>query len=300
MKIIILPPFSFILSLLLLACATRPVPAPYPHESVLTVLGELKIFLNQNPYRDPPGRDLQGRNIYRVTLERLDSLKSLTGPEYTDVLAFARGECLERLGDWNGAQMAFNDATQTSTSLAEPARQRAAFAGRMDKLTDRAQMNKTLESYLNDLEVLGRNLDAWQGGQPPFPYPAYIRAEAERTLAERIKLLADNRLVLDQAMQRAIELGRKLVETTKDSWRLGQNDLLLGGLLETMARDQTAQLPPEGFAFNAEAGWNNLVDQARTIYTRAAQRDGDMAKPEAQARLRTLDAYALRVQTLAR
>src|SRR5262245_10186457 len=81
----------------LVGCAMQPVPAPYPHESVLTVIGELKIFLNQDPYRDPPGRDLQGRNIFRVTLERLDNIKPLVGPEYSDVLDYARGECLERL-----------------------------------------------------------------------------------------------------------------------------------------------------------------------------------------------------------
>src|SRR5262245_5371875 len=110
--------YIFSLSILLLAgCATKPVPAPYPHESVLTILGELKIFLNQDPYQDPPGRDLQGRNIYRVTLERLDNLKPLTGPEYSDVLAYARAECLERLGSWRDAAENFEQAAGTSSTL---------------------------------------------------------------------------------------------------------------------------------------------------------------------------------------
>jgi hypothetical protein len=289
-----------LLGLMVAGCATPPVPAPYPHESVLTVFGELKIFLNQDPYADPPGRDLQGRNIYRVTLERLDGLRGLTGPEYRDVLAWARGACLERLGDFHAAATEFTAAAQSTGTLVAPASARAALASRMAALVDRATMGKTLESYLNDLDVLGRKLEAWQAEAPPFPYNGFIRAESERALTERVKLLADNRLVIDQSLPRAIELAKRLVESSKSSWRLGQDELLLGGLFETMARDVTAQLPPENLGFNAGSGWDNLLEQARAAYTRVAQRDGDLAKPEGQARLRALDAYALRVQMLAK
>jgi len=285
---------------LLAGCAHTPVKAPYPHESILTVVAELKIYLAQDPYRQEPGKDLNGRNIFRVTLERLARLEEASGAQYADVLSFARAQCLERLGEWAKASGAFEACAARATSLAAPARQCAAAAARMDALTRRNTQSPTLESYLNDLDVAERRLGEWALERPLWPYESAIRQAREQIGEERVWLLFTNRLVQERGAGRAVEAAQRLIEANKESWRTGEHWLLLGSLYEAMARDWTTQHRPDGLVFKTDQGWGGWIEQARAAYRRVAQSDGDPAKLEGQARLRALDAYALRVQGAAR
>jgi hypothetical protein len=272
---------------------------------VLTVIAELKLNLAQDPYRFPPGKDLQGRNIYRVTLTRLDSLDELTDPAYADTLAFARGECLERLGDWTGAAKAFDRATTgtagANSTLADQAALRAAAARKMAGLVDRSAMERaSIEGYLNDVDVMERRLLEWAGEKPVWPYASFARLEAARGREERAQILFDNRRILRDGAQRAIEAAQSLTADFADSWRISEHWLTLGGLFERLARDWNREVPPEGPAGSDDGRWRQYVDQARVAYRKAAQADGDPVKPEGEARLRALDAYALRMQDLSR
>ncbi len=281
-------------------CSRADQRSPYPHESVMTVMLELKLFLERDPYRRAAGSDLEGRNIFKVSLARLDSLAQLTAPEYADVLAFARGECLERLGEHQAAAAAFSQAADLKTSLAEPARARAELAGRLAGLVDRAEFAPSAEGFLNDLEVLERRLAEWIDSGPPYPYESLARLERERAQEERARLLLANRFVLHEGPARAVAAARQLVETNGDSHRINQNRLLAGEVFETFARDWAASQRPEEAAFDADGRWGDLVAQAREAYRLVAQADGDPAKLEGQARLRALDAWALRIKSLAR
>jgi hypothetical protein len=286
--------------LLPVGCAVSPPPSPYPHEYLLTVFAELKLYLDQDPYRLPPGRDLEGHNVFRVTLERLDSLSELADPAYADVMAFARGQCLERLGDWTRAAEAFDRATSPGTTLADAARARAQAARRMVRLTDRdAYDHASLEGYLNDLQVMERRLLEWAAEKPP-PYKAYALLEAARGREERARLLFDHRRILKDGAARAIQLAQSLTADFQESYRASEHWLLLGSLYEQLARDFSRQFPPEGRGFDPDGRWRQWIEQARVAYRKVALADGDPAKPEGQALLRGLDAYALRMQDLAR
>lgn len=290
-----------LLGLGLAGCTRVSQKAPYPHESILTVIAELKIFLAQDPYRQSPGQDMNGRNIYRVSLERLDALGALTdAARYGDVLAFARGECLERLGDWGGAQQAFAAAAQTSTSLAPVAAGRAAQAGKLAGLLEHRPAAPTLDGYLNDLDVLEHSLRAALAAAPPWPYDAYLRQALENLQDDRARLLFMNRLVMAGALGKALPAARKLVDDNPQSYRVSDHWLLLGTFYETMARDWTGMNHPEALKPRLDEGWGGWIEQARQAYRHVAQTDGDPAKVEGQARLRALDAYALRMQGLAR
>jgi hypothetical protein len=292
---------ALLLALASAGCASSSDSAPYPHEYILTVFAELKMELEQDPYRLPPGRDLEGHNIFRVSLQRLDELESLTVATYDDVLAFARGQCLERLGDWPAAAAQFDRATSAGTSLSESARQRAAAARRMDALTDRDRFNRaSLESYLNELDVMERRLLQWVEEHPPAPYDRLPLLEAERGRVERARLLFDLRRVLGDGAERAIRLAQALTEDFADSYRISEHRLLLGSFYEQLARDETREFPPEGRTFDADGRWARCVEQARLAYRTVALTDGDPIKPEGEARLRALDAWALRIHDLAR
>ncbi len=278
-----------------------PVKAPYPHESVLAVVAELKIFLDQDPYRLPPGRDLQNQNIFRVTLIRLKTLEELSPAEYRDILLYARAECLERLGDWPAAEKAFADCAASGTSLAPKSTERTAMAARMRQLTNRTAMAATMNGYLNDLTVLQRALQTWQSENPPFPYPSLIRRERELAQEEIVRLNFSHRLVQPGALEQAVKALSDLLEENKESSHYYDHWLLAGQLYETLATDLTADVRPGGVAFAAaEKIWSKYVEQARQAYRQVAQADGYSVKPEGQARLRALEAYALRIKSEAK
>ena len=293
----------FLGAAVLLSCKRAKDRAPYPHESVLSILTELKNGMRADPYRDEPGRDLEGRNIHRVTLERLDNLNDLLSKskpgEYDDILAFARAECLERLGDWSGAAASFAKCAAAGTTLAGEANGRKEWSGKISEAVGLTTGTLTLEGHLNTLDLRRLNLRRLLDAAPPFPYASFLSANLEETLRRKALFLFSNRYVLPGGAQDAVKAAQTLLEENKPSFRRGENLLLLGEFLETLARDYERLNDPSQSKFDLES-WSRWVDGARGAYREAAQADGDPAKPEAQSRLRALDAYAQRISERAR
>lgn len=277
----------------LFACSSARELQPYPHESTLAVIAELRIHLRADPFRDAAGRDLEGRNIYRVTLDRISQLQDLTPAEYDDVLAFAAAECFERLGQWGDAGASFRAVAEAGTILADEAKRRGAWADRMLEATAETDTARTIEGFLNASELRRAGFLRLLDENPPVPYDGFIRREAEDELRQRATFLFANRFVVDGGTDRAIEAARKLVAETKESHRHGFNLILLGRFFEALAADYAVFTDPESGEFDAEK-WTAWVDEARGVYRKVAQTDGDPAKPEGLARLRALDAFALR------
>lgn len=281
------------LAVLACGCSTAPKLAPYPHESVLAVIAELKIFLRLDPYRAEPGRDLAGQNIYRVSLQRLNNLDELVGEEYDDVINFARAECYERLGRWSEAAKAFASAAANNTSLAEEAKIRQQWDEKIVEATGGGESARTLDSFLNHLDVVYGALAQLRESKPAAPYDSFIAVEMERTLERKASFLFENRFVLERGADRATEAAERLVKENAESRRKSDHLLLLGRFQETRARDYVQFNDPTGSDFDLKS-WTTWIEQARAAYTKVAQADGDPAKPEGQARLRVLDAFAQR------
>ena len=75
-----------------------------PSESVIEVVAVLRRHVPDDTYRFPPARDFTGRNVYRSSLLRLESIERLPADAlrtgYMDpVIALAKGRGLERLRD---------------------------------------------------------------------------------------------------------------------------------------------------------------------------------------------------------
>lgn len=281
------------------ACGRSDELLPYPHESVLSVIGELKIWLRSDPYREEPGRDLEGQNIYRATLARLDTIDELAGPRYDDILAFARAECFERLANWPEAAEQFEKVAEAGTSLSEEASIRLIWVRRFDEATRQPPDVEDLEDYLEYLNGQLVEFEQLRRSGPMFPYDSYIMIELERVQEQKAAFLFMNRVVIPEGAKRAIEEAESLIETHEASRRLGEHELMLGGFYEGLARDYLRVNPPQHFGFNLDQ-WLTWVDQAREIYARVAQRDGDPAKPEGQARLRAVEALVARTLQRAR
>lgn len=282
-----------------LGCQRASMDAPYPHESLLSIIAESKIALRKDPYLEPPGRDLEGQNIFRVTLTRLDSVDELAGAAYDDVLAFARAECHERLSRWSAAVAEYGEVIESETSLSESAKAHRAWAMLIAEAASETTETLTLSAFINTLDVRRVAYLQVLEQKPPFPYDGLIRRAMESNLQIKSQFLFDNRYLIPRGAELSIESARKLVEENLKSYRYGENWLLLAGIYEGLARDYAQFNDPGEANFNPE-NWSALMDQAREACRKAAQADGDLAKPEAQARLRALDAYSLRVMDSAR
>ncbi len=259
----------------------------------------MKIHLRQDPYRDPPGQDLNGRNIYRVTLTRIQSLEPLVGAEYADVLAFARAECLERLGQWKEAGEAFESAAKAGTSLSHEASDREQWDRRIGSALEGNSAPQTLDAVVAGLDDQIGALSKMSEDKPPAPYESLLKREKESVLSRKASFLFSNRQVLPRGAERALESAQKLADENGESCRRGENLLLLGKFNEDLARDYALSRDPARTGFDLNY-WSRFIERARTAYLKVAQSDGDPSKPEGQARLRALDAFFQRTVQQAR
>jgi hypothetical protein len=286
------------------ACRRAGVERVYPHGTILAVIAELKIHLERDPYTHPPGGDLNNRNIFRVSLERLQSIHELVSFHYLDILAFARGECLERLGEWEKAKVAFRASESFETDLMENAGTRAAAAARMLNLMNRLERweEVSLAGYLNELEAIELDLRSWLDENPPWPTSSLVRRRLERVQEERVQVLFVNRMSgqVEKPVEKSFDLLRRMISEHENSWRLMEHWLRLGIYYETLGRDWSDANPPEGMRFHDSELWSSWIESARSAYHHVAQADGNPVKPEGRNRLRALDAYAMRINRLAK
>lgn len=259
----------------------------------------MKVFARLDPYRVQPGRDLEGQNIFRVTLGRLEEeIDPALGSQFDDILAFARGECLERLGRWEEAAEAFELAASGGTAiLTEEAEARRQWDRRIALATRLPDGPVGLDAFLIHLDARRAELGALISGNPAPPYSSYLLLEREKALAQKTNYLFANRFVIRGGADGAVEAAELLIEENEASHRFGEHLLLLGYIHENRARDYAQLNDPTSPRFDLDL-WRGLVARARAAYTRLSRADGDPAKPEGQARLRALEAFAER--TLAR
>src|SRR2546425_12684622 len=69
-----------------------------PYEDLLEVVADLTWHLHDDTYRFPAPKDPTGHDLYRLSLERLQSWETRYPGRLRDVTAFGRGEALEHLG----------------------------------------------------------------------------------------------------------------------------------------------------------------------------------------------------------
>lgn len=276
------------------SCAGSSKQAPYPHQSVLSIVTEMEIATRFDPYREEPKRDLEGQNIFRTTLRRLDALSPLLSEEYEDILNFARAECYERLGDWESAAHTFGQVVEAGTTLSEESAAREQWVRKIHEAREQPAEIKDLEAYVDHLESVHLKLGRLAELNPTYPYDSYILIEKEAAQRDKAAFLFANRMVIEGGAPRAVAAADRLIERTSTSRRHGEHKLLLGSFYETLGRDYARRFDPTGLGFDAER-WTEWNDKARILYGEVAQADGDPAKPEAQARLRVLDAFSLRI-----
>jgi hypothetical protein len=304
---------------LTLACSTTPQEkqeAIYgPTESVLEVVAVLRRHVPDDTYRFPPATDFTGRNVYRASLLRLESLEQLHGPDlragHMDaVIAFAKGRALERLRAYDLAAAHYRSTAEREGNLKEEALrsewvcERLAAAVKIgidleDPLardleakplsTETNEVIATLDERVGLLTTLAT--DARAGGHY---YYAVIREEIERADVTRARYMVSLRHLLPGGQVRAVGALQRVIARHAASHHRRRHMLALANLYASLAEEYVEATPPESLLFDPPR-FEELVDAAAHIYESVATQDGVPEKLEAARRLESFLAFTLQV-----
>jgi len=296
-----------------LACASTPEPDPRyrPAENVLEVVAVLRTHVPDDTYRFEPARDFTGRNVYRSSLLRLESMErvhaeALQAGHLDGVIAFAKGRSLERLRAFDLAAGEYRLAADRDAELAEDALESAGICdalaaavgigidlGQVSDATarvDEAELARVISAFddrTGRLEALAQVVDGSH-------YAAVVREELERTDVARAQYFAALRKALPDGDVRASAELQRVVTRHRDSKNTSRHILALARLYEDLAVEYVEVNPPQGLLFDP-ARFQELVDAASRLYETVAEQDGRLEKIEASRRLEAFLAFALRV-----
>ena len=308
-------PRALLLAAFSLACASTPEvdPAYAPTENVLEVVAVLRRHVPDDTYRFEPARDYTGRNVYRSSLLRLESLESrqrdaLQAGHLDGVIAFAKGRALERLRAFDLAAETYRVAADRDAELRSEALQsadvcdtleRASRGGpELDELAANAAAEGRLQTEIDG--ALGRYdeqasaLETLAESVEESHYVFVVREEIERLDVARASYFAALRKLIPEGDVRAAAEQQRVAMRHRDSKNSSRHLLALAELYADLAEEYVAANPPESLRFDP-ARFQELIDTAARVYEMVATRDGTPEKIEASRKLEAFLAFALRV-----
>jgi tetratricopeptide (TPR) repeat protein len=310
------PLIAFLLApALLAACRSAPEVDPRyrPAENVLEVVAVLRSHVPDDTYRFLPARDYTGRNVYRSSLLRLESIElvhadALRAGHMQGVIAFAKGRALERLRAYDLARDAYllaaeadpvlklealhsadvctalHEAIRIGSSVAEGAGEDSAL--RVTSATPEEVLAR-FEKRVAKLEELGEVV----AGRHQF---YIVQEEIERADTARAHYFVGLRKVLVDGDVRAAAEAQRMVMRHADSKNLNRHLLALADLYVDLAVEYADANPPAGLTFDP-ARFQELIDAGTRLYEMVANQDGTPEKLEASRRLEAFLAFALAI-----
>jgi hypothetical protein len=304
-----------IVLVVLAGCRSTPDfdPRYRPAENVLEVVAVLRAHIPDDTYRFLPARDFTGRNVYRSSLLRLESIEqlhadALSAGHMAGVIAFAKGRSFERMRAYDLAQQSYLVAADADSSLRAEALHsadvcdafvRALAAGPSEDLTDveiqAMHMSGTspetvvdaFENQISQLETLGKIVAGTH-------HYYIVDEEVERIDVARGQYFAGLRKVLPDGDVRAVAEFQRVVVRHPDSKNLNRHLLSLADLYVDLAVEYAGAHPPEGLSFDP-ARFQELIDAGTRLYEIVANQDGTPEKLEASRRLEAFLAFALAI-----
>lgn len=300
------------LSVVLLAgCASTPDSNPRyrPSESVLEVVAVLRRHVPDDTYRFEPATDFTGRNVYRSSLLRLESLETihtdtLRAGHMDGVIAFAKGRSLERLRAFELAAQEYQLAAELDPELAvEAGRSRdvcialaeiTEMGVGLDELAASVAIDIDADAMSDRYDERARLLAELARLTESTHHSYIVREEIERTDVAKAQYFVATRQILPNGDVRAAAELQRVVIQNKDSKHSNQHILDLAELYEELAFEYLDAHPPESLEFDP-ARFQELVEATTRLYELVAGQDGKPERLEASRRLEAFLAFVLRV-----
>ncbi len=290
-------------------CSSHKAPDPRyrPAENVLEVIAVLRRHVSDDTYRFQPARDFTGRNVYRSSLLRLESLErvhadALRAGHMDGAIAFAKGRAFERLRAYDLAGEEYRIAADREASLKVEALRSADVCdalhrtvgreGPPDRVPDAAPPDPEarLRDYDERMAVFDQVARAVEGTH----HVPIIEEEVERADLARAHWFATRRTVLPDGDLRAVSELQRVVVRHSGSKNVNLHLLDLADLYADLAVEYADANPPASVRFDP-VRFQELVDGASRLYEIVAGKDGTPEKLEAARRLEAFLAFALRI-----
>ena len=283
-----------------------------PAENILEVVAVLRRHVPDDTYRFEPARDYTGRNVYRSSLLRLESIErvhegALRAGHMDGVIAFAKGRALERIRAFGIAASEYRIAAERepeldvealrSADLCDSLARATTLAIDLDTLGDPGRRFATVtdpdavvEQFDARLAMLEESASAAAGSHHEF----VVKEEIERTDMARSHYFLAVRNVIPNGNLRAVSELQRVVVGHRESKNASRHMLALADLYVDMAKEYIDANPPESMRF-APVRFQELIESASRLFQVVANRDGTAEKLEASRRLEAFLAFALRV-----
>jgi tetratricopeptide (TPR) repeat protein len=286
----------------LFACRSGPTPDPRyrPTQSVMEVVALVRKHTDDDTYRRAPARDFTGKNVYRASFSRLESLEQSYASKFSsgylvDAITFAKGRTLERIGEYDLAEKAYQRVAALESSLADSARASASICaalrddGKIEP-DPKATPQQALESFEERSRLLERLLERAKDTH----YEFVVREEMERADRARSRYFGARRLLDPNLDALALQQYQRLVQNHPESKLRFQNQLELADFYASLAREYAWHYPPTSLGFDAPT-FDEYALSATRIYEAVSQQDGTVEKIEATRKLEAFIAYTLQV-----
>ena len=276
-----------------------------PSEGILETVAVLRRHIPDDTYRFPPATDFTGRNVYRASLLRLESLERAEADAirsgYADpVLTFSKARALERIRAYDLAAQYYRETARLPGELRQIALESAAINERiarstavgidlLDPLSDAAQEPRPLDTprVLLDLDDridrLTSILDDVRGSH----YRWIVQEEIERADMIRARYFVEMRFALADGTLIALHELQRVVTRHGASKNRLRHLLSLADYYANLCKQYLDAIPAESIGFDP-ARFRELADPALQLYELVASHDG---RPEKLEAMRSLEAF---------
>jgi tetratricopeptide (TPR) repeat protein len=284
------------------ACASAPPsdPADEPTQDLLEVVAVLRLHVDDDTYRFAPARDISGRNVFRASFERLESLETAHAEKMatgymTDVLWFAKARALERIGEYQLAKAHYARVSDLDSELKEPARAGRDVCDRLLRATAPDAAPPAGPQAVADRWTERRAaLEALRADVAQTHWRYVVMEEIERgDVAEAAYFAAQSES--DPSLEAtALQRAQQVVELHRDSKNKNRHLLALADLYAELSRRYARRNPPPSLGFDP-ATFDEYAHGATRVYEVVSEQDGTVEKLEAAHKLEAYLSYTLQV-----
>lgn len=285
-----------------------------PTEGVLEAVAVLRRHVPDDTYRFPPARDFTGRNVYRASLLRLESLEraeaaALKSGHMDAVIAFTKARALERLRAFDLAAQHYRESARLSKELEasglasasvcdrleeaagigidllDPVSEGGVAAREIDPEKVRGALDRRIDRLSSLLDEIVEEGDA--GGIDRSHYRAVVQEEIERADVVRARYFVEIRHVVPDGSVLALQELQRVATRHGASKNRLRHLLRLADFYADLAREYLDAVPPESLVFDP-ARFRELTDAAIQLYELVGSHDG---RPEKLEATRNLEAF---------
>jgi hypothetical protein len=283
-----------------------------PSEGVLEAVSVLRRHVPDDTYRFPPAVDFTGRNVYRASLLRLESLERARADAFRSgymdpVLLFAKARALERLRAFDLAAQHYRASARLSEELRPTALESAAICERFaNALETGLDLHDPLDEFSAeplslDVEAVRFALDERvtqlsliEDEFEESHYRFIAQEEIERADETRAQYFVALRSILPDGTLLALQELQRVASRHGASKKRLRHLLRLADFYAELAREYLAAIPPAQLNFDP-ARFGELTDAALQLYQLVAGHDGRPEKLEATRKLEAFLALTLSI-----